>query len=66
MWYDENPAKIYPRMRDALNETGRKILFSMCEWGLWFPWEWASDIASKLFQNEAEKSRYVENQYGHI
>lgn len=28
------PAKFrYPLMRDALNQSGRHIFFSMCEWG---------------------------------
>ena len=31
----------YPRMRDALNQTGRPIFFSMCEWGYDQPWTWA-------------------------
>ena len=27
-------------MSDALNATGRPILFSMCEWGVSSPWEY--------------------------
>ncbi|MGI5502423.1 NPCBM/NEW2 domain-containing protein [Lentzea sp. CA-135723] len=34
----------YTRMRDALNATGRKIVFSLCEWGQNKPWEWAKDV----------------------
>jgi len=33
-------------MRDALNKTGRKIFFSMCEWGREKPWEWAMEVGN--------------------
>jgi len=36
----------YPRMRDALNKTGRPIYYSLCEWGQDDPWEWAADIGN--------------------
>lgn len=34
----------YTTMRDALHETGRPILFSICEWGDTEPWFWAEEI----------------------
>lgn len=36
----------YTRMRDALNKTGRPIFYSICEWGMETPWEWAADIGN--------------------
>ena len=36
----------YLRMRDALNKTGRPIFYSICEWGMENPWEWAADIGN--------------------
>ncbi|XP_065179089.1 uncharacterized protein LOC135809630 [Sycon ciliatum] len=36
----------YPIMRDALNRTGRKIFFSMCEWGKEAPWLWAGPVGN--------------------
>ncbi len=33
----------YRTMRDALQATGRQIVFSICEWGENSPWTWASD-----------------------
>lgn len=36
----------YKAMSDALNATGRPILYSMCNWGDDKPWEWASSIAN--------------------
>ncbi len=34
----------YTRMRDALDATGRSIVFSMCEWGVSKPWLWARGV----------------------
>jgi Alpha galactosidase A len=34
----------YTAMRDALNATGRPILFSLCEWGVADPWLWAPAV----------------------
>ena len=33
-------------MRDALNRTGRPILFSACEWGVDFPATWMQGVAN--------------------
>lgn len=35
------PEARYPPMRDALNATGRPVLYSVCEWGLDNPATWA-------------------------
>jgi alpha-galactosidase len=34
----------YTKMRDALEATGRAIVYSICEWGQNDPWLWASDV----------------------
>jgi len=34
----------YVKMRDALQRTGRPIVYSICEWGQNKPWEWASEV----------------------
>ena len=36
----------YPPMRDALNASGRRIYFSMCQWGEEMPWIWASPVGN--------------------
>ncbi|DBA83192.1 TPA: hypothetical protein ACH3X2_006708 [Trebouxia sp. C0005] len=36
----------YSAMRDALNRTGRPILFSMCNWGAGDPWKWAQKVGN--------------------
>lgn len=34
----------YKAMSDALNQTGRPILYSMCNWGTDYPWNWAQTM----------------------
>jgi alpha-galactosidase len=34
----------YTKMRDALEKTGRPIVYSICEWGQNRPWEWGADV----------------------
>jgi alpha-galactosidase len=36
----------YQAMGDALKQTGRKIVYSLCEWGNNEPWTWAGDIGN--------------------
>ncbi len=33
-------------MRDALNETGKEIFYSMCEWGQDQVWTWATPVGN--------------------
>jgi len=40
------PEQRYPPMRDALNQTGRPIFFSMCEWGVDNPSTWARKVGN--------------------
>lgn len=34
----------YTAMREALDATGRPIVYSICEWGQSQPWEWAKGV----------------------
>ncbi|MFL6208541.1 MAG: glycoside hydrolase family 27 protein [Pyrinomonadaceae bacterium] len=40
----QNAQASYSIMRDALVQTGRPIVFSLCEWGTAKPWLWARDV----------------------
>ena len=40
----QNPQESYKLMRDALYAADRPIVFSICEWGLSKPWEWAASV----------------------
>ena len=36
----------YTAMGNALHKTGRKIVYSICEWGQNDPWQWAGDVGN--------------------
>ncbi|KAF1983965.1 glycoside hydrolase family 27 protein [Aulographum hederae CBS 113979] len=36
----------YKKMQVALNNTGRPILYSLCNWGEDYPWKWAQTISN--------------------
>ncbi|CAL5343740.1 unnamed protein product [Camellia sinensis] len=40
------PEERYPPMRDALNETGHSIFYSICEWGVDDPALWAGKVGN--------------------
>ena len=42
----EKPEVRYPPLRDALNATGRPILFSLCVWGVDEPWLWGPEVGN--------------------
>jgi alpha-galactosidase len=42
----QNAESSYTLMRNALAETGRPIVFSICEWGSNKPWLWAGSIGN--------------------
>ena len=43
---DETSEHAYPRMSDALQHSGRPIVFSLCEWGQGKPWLWAAKVGN--------------------
>ena len=43
---DETSEHAYPRMRDALRQSGRPIVFSLCEWGQGKPWLWGAQVGN--------------------
>ncbi|UII24610.1 glycoside hydrolase family 27 protein [Fulvivirga maritima] len=54
----------YLTMRDALYEAGRPIVFSMCEWGTYDPWEWGEDIAH-LWRTTGDIYNCFDCEYNH-
>ena len=48
---DSNTAKIrYKKMAEALENSGRPIVFSICEWGERQPWSWAANAGGQLWR----------------
>ena len=43
---DQNAKASYSTMKDALQKSGRPIVFSICEWGTNKPWLWAKGIGN--------------------
>jgi alpha-galactosidase len=43
---DRNAQEAYALMAEALRQSGRPIVFSMCEWGTATPWLWAKNIGN--------------------
>lgn len=44
----------YRLMADALQKTGRPIVFSICEWGTHQPWEWARASGGNLWRTTGD------------
>jgi len=42
----QDAQKSYEKMRDALAKSGRRIVFSICEWGSTKPWLWAGNVGN--------------------
>jgi alpha-galactosidase len=48
---DMETAKIrYNTMADALHNSGRDIVFSICEWGVRKPWLWGAEAGGQLWR----------------
>lgn len=41
-----SPSSRFATMKNALNATGREILFQVCEWGVDFPSAWAPALGN--------------------
>jgi alpha-galactosidase len=46
--------KPYLVMRDALNNAGRDIVFSLCQYGMGNVWEWGSDVGGNLWRTTGD------------
>ncbi len=44
--HTKHPKHYYSIMRDALNATGRPILYSLCNWGHMGPHEWGREVGN--------------------
>lgn len=52
---DSNTAKQrYKKMADALRNSGREIVFGICEWGDRKPWHWAEKAGGQLWRTTAD------------
>lgn len=49
----------YKTMANALNATGRPILYSMCNWGEDGPWNWAMTMANSWRVSPARSCHHI-------
>lgn len=59
-----NAVGAYTTMRDALYKAGRKVVFSICEWGDNQPWEWAKEVGH-LWRTTGDIHLCWDCQYNH-
>jgi alpha-galactosidase len=46
----------YATMSDALRSSGRPIVFSLCDWGLYEPWLWGEQAGGNLWRTTGDIS----------
>ncbi|GAA0249861.1 glycoside hydrolase family 27 protein [Haladaptatus pallidirubidus] len=57
----------YAAMGDALRETDRDIVYSICEWGLNDPWTWGRNVGGHLWRTTGDivaKWRAEDDEFG--
>ena len=50
----ETAMKRYKTMADALSNSGRDIVFGICEWGGRQPWTWGSEVGGNLWRIDGD------------
>lgn len=50
----QEPKSSYMLMKDALQKSGRPIVFSICEWGTHQPWTWARSVGGNLWRTTGD------------
>ncbi len=52
----------YTKMRDALQKTGRPIVYSLCQYGLHEVWRWGPEVGGNLWRTTGD----IEDDYGRM
>lgn len=58
----------YKAMADALQKSGREIVFGVCEWGIRQPWLWAASVGGQLWRTTGDvrdKWKTLSNKHPH-
>jgi alpha-galactosidase len=56
MYTDADEQALYQRMGDALAASGRKIVFSLCQYGRVDVWKWGADVGGNLWRTTGDIS----------
>jgi len=51
---DDDMQAIYQKMGDALNASGRKIVYSLCQYGRAEVWKWAPEVSGNLWRTTGD------------
>ncbi len=51
---EQNAPASYRNMREALDASGRPIVFSICEWGGRKPWLWGEEVGGNLWRTTGD------------
>ena len=52
----------YRKMGDALKATGRPILYSLCQYGIYQPWTWGPDVGAQMWRTTDD----IDDSYGRM
>ncbi|NYF79376.1 glycoside hydrolase family 27 protein [Granulicella arctica] len=53
---EANQRGLYQKMGDALEHTGRPIVFSLCQYGQNAPWKWGAKVSGNLWRTTGDIS----------
>ena len=56
MYTDAEEHPLYQRMGDALAKSGRKIVFSLCQYGRLDVWKWGPEVSGNLWRTTGDIS----------
>ncbi len=54
IYKDEDMQAVYQKMGDALHKTGRKIVFSLCQYGRADVWTWGPAVSGNLWRTTGD------------
>lgn len=49
-WKKKEALTRYKKMGDALKASGRSIVYSICNWGLFNPWQWGENVGGNYWR----------------
>ena len=56
VYQPEQLQEVYTKMHDALQKTGRPIVFSLCEYGYGLVWRWGASVGGNLWRTTEDIS----------
>lgn len=54
IYKDEDMRAVYQKMGDALNASGRKIVYSLCQYGRDDVWKWGPEVGGNLWRTTGD------------